>query len=285
MQRRQVQGLCFNCNDKFTTGHKHTKAQLLILECETTPEEGLYEEFAAEEPIMESTETVNPKITLYALSGWAAPQTMRVMAKIGQYAIVILIDSGSTHNFISSRLANLLQLSIKPTTSFSVQVANGAKLTCQGMFEKVQILIQNIPFSLTVYFLPITGLDMVLGIQWLETLGSVVCDWKDLTMEFEWEDKKQRLQGINPHAVQSASVTEVAKEIKQGQGVYAICFYTSLEDSFDKTPICMQQILVEYSNLFQEPRQLPPSRDIDHNIPLKEGTEPVNVRPYRYPYF
>ncbi|KAH9696914.1 hypothetical protein KPL71_023390 [Citrus sinensis] len=285
MQRRRAQGLCFNCNDKFTAGHKCTKAQLLILECETTPEEGLYEEFVAKEPIMESTKTVNPKITLYALSGWAAPQTMRVMAKIGQYAIVILIDSWSTHNFISSRLANLLQLPIKPTTSFSVQVANGAKLTCQGMFEKVQILIQNIPFSLTVYSLPITGLDMVLGIQWLETLGSVVCNWKDLTMEFEWEDKKQRLQGINPHVVQSASVTEVAKEIKQGQGVYAICFYTSLEDSFDKTHICMQQILVEYSELFQEPRQLPPSRDIDHNIPLKEGTEPVNVRPYRYPYF
>ncbi|KAH9658539.1 hypothetical protein KPL70_023536 [Citrus sinensis] len=285
MQRRRAQGLCFNCNDKFTAGHKCTKAQLLILECKTIPEEGLYEEFTVEEPIIESTETVNPKITLCAFSGWVAPQTMRVMAKIGQYAIVILIDSGSTHNFISSRLANLLQLPIKPTTSFSVQVANRVKLTCQGMFEKVQILIQNIPFSLTVYFLPITGLDMVLGIQWLETLGSVVCDWKDLTMEFEWEDKKQRLQGINPHAVQSASVTEVAKEIKQGQGVYAICFYTSLEDSFDKTPICMQQILVEYSNLFQEPRQLPPSRDIDHNIPLKEGTEPVNVRPYRYPYF
>ena len=126
---------------------------------------------------------------------------------------------------------------------------------------------------------------MVLGIQWLETLGSVVCNWKDLTMEFEWEDKKQPLQGINPHAVQSASVTEVTKEIKQGQEVYAICFYTSLEYSFDKTPSRMQQILVEYSNLFQEPRQLPPSRDIDHNIPLKEGTELVNVRPYRYPYF
>ena len=99
--------MCFNCNDKFTAGHKCTKAQLLILECETTPEEGLYEEFTADEPIMESTEMVNPKITLYALSGWAAPQTMRVMAKIGQYAIVILIDSGSTqfYQFMLSKFA------------------------------------------------------------------------------------------------------------------------------------------------------------------------------------
>ena len=107
------------------------------------------------------------------------------------------------------------------------------------MFEKVKILIQNIPFSLTVNSLPITGLDMVLGIEWLETLGSVECNWKDLTMGFEWENKKQRLQGINPHAMRSTSVTEVVKEIKQGQGVYTICFHTSLEDSFDKTPICM----------------------------------------------
>ena len=126
---------------------------------------------------------------------------------------------------------------------------------------------------------------MVLGIQWLETPGFVVCNWKDLTMEFKRENKKQRLQGINPHVVQSTSIIEVAKEIKQGQGVYATCFHISLEDSFDKTHIYMQQILVEYSDLFQEPTQLPPSRDIEHNIPLKEGTELVNVRPYRYAYF
>lgn len=39
MQRRRVQGLCFNCNDKLTAGHKCTRAQLLILESEATPRE------------------------------------------------------------------------------------------------------------------------------------------------------------------------------------------------------------------------------------------------------
>ena len=89
---------------------------------------------------------------------------MRVLAKIGSYEIMILIDSRSTHNFISTRLANQLQLPIKPTATFSIRVANGEKLTCQGKFEKVQIVIQNVPFSLTVYSLPSIGLDMVLGI-------------------------------------------------------------------------------------------------------------------------
>ena len=129
---------------------------------------------------------VKPKISLYALTGWAAPRTMRVMARIGPYQIIVLIDSGSTHNFINTKLANMLQLPIKPMETFTVRVANGERLTCQGKFEQVQLFIQDISFSLTVYSLSISELDIVLGVQWLELLGSVVCNWKTLTMEFEW---------------------------------------------------------------------------------------------------
>lgn len=47
----------------------------------------------------------------------------------------------------------------------------------------------------------------------------------------------------------------------------------------------MQPVLEEYAALFQEPTQVPPHREIEHSIVLKEGTESVNVRPYRYAYF
>lgn len=35
--------------------------------------------------------------------------------------------------------------------------------------------------------------------------------------------------------------------------------------------------------MFQEPTDLPPKRWIDHHIQLKEGENPISVRPYRYP--
>ena len=36
--------------------------------------------------------------------------------------------------------------------------------------------------------------------------------------------------------------------------------------------------------MFQDPTSLPPARGhFDHRIPLKEGTSPINLRPYRYP--
>lgn len=45
----------------------------------------------------------------------------------------------------------------------------------------------------------------------------------------------------------------------------------------------LQAILQQYIDLFEEPKQLPPSRLHEHKITLKEGTSPINIRPYRYP--
>ena len=47
----------------------------------------------------------------------------------------------------------------------------------------------------------------------------------------------------------------------------------------------MQQLLSEFEDVVQEPSKLPPLREIDHHIPLKEETQPINVRPCRYAYF
>ena len=79
MQRRRATGLCFNCDDKFAAGHKCRGPQLLLLEaardtsplcCEEVTEEKPEECVPIEEP--------EPQISLYALTGWSSPKTMRV---------------------------------------------------------------------------------------------------------------------------------------------------------------------------------------------------------------
>ncbi|GJW54350.1 hypothetical protein Tco_0098435 [Tanacetum coccineum] len=45
----------------------------------------------------------------------------------------------------------------------------------------------------------------------------------------------------------------------------------------------LDTLLTEFVDIFSMPIGLPPSRDHEHAIVLKEGTEPINVRPYRYP--
>lgn len=138
-----------------------------------------------EPPVEENHEgPIEPEIMLHALTGWIAPKTMWVAARIGVHDVITLIDSGSTHNFINERVANLLRLPVIPTETFIVRVANGENLRCHGRFDEVPVNLQGINFSLTLYSLPLTELDIVLGIHWLGLLRSVVCNWKRLTMEF-----------------------------------------------------------------------------------------------------
>uniref|UniRef100_A0A0A9A3Y4 Uncharacterized protein n=1 Tax=Arundo donax TaxID=35708 RepID=A0A0A9A3Y4_ARUDO len=34
-------------------------------------------------------------------------------------------------------------------------------------------------------------------------------------------------------------------------------------------------------DVFQEPTELPPTRDVDRTIPLQQDAKPINIRPYR----
>jgi len=175
--------------------------------------------------VMVQEPELEPEITLHALTGWITPKTMCVSEKMGSHEVMVLIDNESTHNFISNHLASTLRLPVIPTESFHVRVANGEGLTCQGHYDKVRVELQGTTFYLTLFSLPlITGLDLVLGVQWLEMLGSVVCNWKQLTMDFVWESQDCRLQGVDVQTIQAASPTEMAKEFHRGHALFAVCF-------------------------------------------------------------
>lgn len=94
---------------------------------------------------------IEPEIMLHALTGWTAPKNMWIKAKICAHDVVILIDSVSTHNFISERLANLMRLPMIPTETFTVQVDKGDILKCQGRFEAVRINLHDTIFSCIPY--------------------------------------------------------------------------------------------------------------------------------------
>ena len=49
-----------------------------------------------------------------------------------------------------------------------------------------------------------------------------------------------------------------------------------------EVPPELQQVLDQHATLFQDPKGLPPQRKYDHSIPLQQGTQPVNLKPYRY---
>ena len=87
--------------------------------------------------------------------------------------MVILIDSGSTHNFLDVALWKVLQLPISTQDCFEVEVANGAVLKTEGVCLNVQLTIQGTSFGVDLNALPLGGSDVVLGTQWLYSLGPI----------------------------------------------------------------------------------------------------------------
>lgn len=116
MQERRAQGLCFNCNEIFTAGQKCTRPQLLFLEGISYDQEAISEE-DLETPVAEDNieKQKEPEISLHALTRWSTTQTMRSTARMGNHEVIVLIDSGSTHNFFSEKVASLLHLEVVPT--------------------------------------------------------------------------------------------------------------------------------------------------------------------------
>ncbi|GJT10314.1 ty3-gypsy retrotransposon protein [Tanacetum coccineum] len=56
-----------------------------------------------------------------------------------------------------------------------------------------------------------------------------------------------------------------------------------MQTYMDDTSGTWKPLLSEFEDVFAIPTTLPPQRTHDHKIPLKEGTQPINIRPYRHP--
>ena len=111
MDERQLKGLCYNCDDKYFPEHKCKKQKLFIDVIEDLSEEDVVVPHAKElPPLSDLTPTydppvVDPMISLNALTGFSAPQTLKLIGYIKNRKVIILVDSGSTHNFIHRCIA------------------------------------------------------------------------------------------------------------------------------------------------------------------------------------
>ncbi|TYK05775.1 putative retroelement pol polyprotein [Cucumis melo var. makuwa] len=57
-----------------------------------------------------------------------------------------------------------------------------------------------------------------------------------------------------------------------------------IKESVEELRPKFEQLELQFIDIFNMPAKLPPMRQVDHRIQLKEGTDPINVRPYRYPH-
>jgi len=148
--------------------------------------------------------------------------TIRVRATIHRNRLIALIDSGSTHNFIGEKVVRGMNLKATTTKPFTVRVANRTSLVCRSRYEAIPVVMGGVVFPVTLYALALVGLDLVMGVQWLTTLGPTLCNWKEQTLQFHWAGDEVRLMGIKPTGLRGVEHKTIRKEARMAQTIFAI---------------------------------------------------------------
>lgn len=110
--------------------------------------------------------------------------------------LLILIDSCSSNNFISEKLVEKLQCLVEQLTLASVRVVGGGLLTCTRQVLGLQWWCQGTSFTTSLKALPLDNYDIILGMNWLETMSPMWVDSRKKIMNFSYRNTEATLTGI-----------------------------------------------------------------------------------------
>jgi hypothetical protein len=291
MAERQLKGLCYNCDDKYFSGHKCKEQNIFMAISKYISEEDVETPFMSESPkITDITSPsyppeVEPIISLNVLTSFSTPQTLKLIDYIKHRKVIVLVDSGSTHNFIHHCIAQETHCYIHAINNFQIMITNGGSMKCGGCYENVHLQIGDYHLKSHMFSIDMGGYDIVLGADWVRTLGPILMDFKVLTMKFDQEGQKYKFQGItigSPEVISSHRMENLLKKDHSSviAQLHAIQATETPSVSHD-----LQNILSKHQMVFSTPQGLPPSYSVhDHSIPLVPGSLPPNIHPYRHPF-
>jgi hypothetical protein len=165
-------------------------------------------------------------------------------------------------------------------------IANGGTINFSGKYHKINLTMGEYVMNSPLISIPMCGVDVVLGVQWLQSLGTLDLNFQELFMKFSLEGKEIELRGIRGKPGKVTNSNGMKKLLKKGhQGVIVQLCSLDVQISKPSIPLDLQGIIDKHSKVFKDiPRGLPPTRNHDHAIHLIPGSVPPNIRPYRYPY-
>ncbi|OMO61381.1 hypothetical protein COLO4_33442, partial [Corchorus olitorius] len=103
------------CGVKYSPGHSCLHSNLFSIqrcgEDDTLPELDEPIELFSEITTVEADTkeaTLQPVLSMHALMGTSGPQTMRVIGVVKNQKVIILMDFGSSHNFMDAKIVKKL---------------------------------------------------------------------------------------------------------------------------------------------------------------------------------
>ncbi|KAL5752650.1 hypothetical protein ACOSQ2_023157 [Xanthoceras sorbifolium] len=158
-KERRKKRLCYYCDEGFVLGHRCQRPQLFMIK-DIVLEEDLPEEVLEH---VGSVENILPEVSFHAITDTEHPQTIGVHGKLKGKEVTMLIDGGSTYNFVDQSLVTKYGLPITRDKTFQVIIANREKITCMGRCLALPLVIQGYDKELDFYILHVAAVKVFIG--------------------------------------------------------------------------------------------------------------------------
>eukprot|EP00253_Pinus_taeda_P002118 PITA_02118 len=217
--------------------------------------------------------------------GITTPQTLNIEGHIKKKKVIVLIDSSNTHNFIHCMIVKELNCFLYLAPKCHVMAANGGTINFSVNCHNIKLSMGEYVLNSPLLSIPMGGVDVVLGVQWIQSLGTIALNFQELFLKKKLEAKEVELRGIAGKPGKIIISNNVTKLLKKEQwGIIAQLCSLDVPTSKSSISLDLQKLLDNHSKVFETPKGLPPIFDHDHAIHLILGSVPPNTRPYRYPY-
>jgi hypothetical protein len=111
--------------------------------------------------------------------------------------VSVLIDGGASHNFIDSALLQRRHIPTVEFEGFHVEVVGGRTMPCDRYIPGMKPTLGRHDLAQDFYVMDLPDTNIILGVQWLSTLGPITTNYKTMEMSFTEENgKKVVLRGI-----------------------------------------------------------------------------------------
>jgi hypothetical protein len=177
---------------------------------------------------------------------------------LNEHPIIILFDSGASHDFMSFTSAKKAKFSLAASGAPYVISTSGGWVDANQVVQKVPLELFGRIFSTNIIILSGQGIDVILGMSWMKAHGAVL----DIAGRLVHLDSPIYGKVILHHPVISPIKASLHHMVE-----------LKLEDI---------HVIWESRNVFPvELPGMPPERAIKFMIELQHGTAPVAKAPYK----
>ncbi|KAD3068885.1 hypothetical protein E3N88_36765 [Mikania micrantha] len=193
----------------------------------------------------------------------------------------VLFDSGASMSFVSSTFCDGLSGKVKKIDRvFDVETAIGKMTRVTEAIDDCYVEIEGHRFPVRLFLITLGGFDVVLGMDWLAKYeANIVCRRKMICLR-AMDGSSVTVYGDK--AMYAPKIISMIKaDVMMRRGCVAYLAY-AIEERMDTRTIDDVPVVCNFPDVFPEELPgLPPEREIEFQIDLVPGAQPVAKAPYR----